>query len=381
MNIKDVINEELDGFISEILTTGTGIKTYDYTEESEGRFHVHIAEPATANRAAIDSTFLVSFGSTGKEEERAYSIAFKPLHGNYSDKTGFGVQFRLLATISKIVKELIPRYNPNILTFQPVKEEGERGNRRLNLYMQYVKGGAGEDFDAFVIGDNYIVNVEKRHPSFPLKGDYVDQETIQDIVTQLSLYGGYYVTDLSQDDPDYAKFTISSYGEGRITRSGRGSNEGVSTHSMRKLVDEIFTTEFVKYVHGSREPKPVMRPTTPQAGGEVPIQRVSRSQTQGTAMAGSFGHFLQTQIYGNPEFEILDPYFETMKSFSDFQQLKERANLAQHNARTAADRERLQGIADAVDSMKELYGQYTNSYGRGSNPINETLDELIKLLE
>ena len=76
-----------------------------------------------------------------------------------------GVQFRLLATITKIVKEQVAIYDPNILTFQPVKESGESGNRRLSLYMNYVKGGAGEDFDAFILGNKQKVNVEKRNPS------------------------------------------------------------------------------------------------------------------------------------------------------------------------------------------------------------------------
>lgn len=53
-----------------------------------------------------------------------------------------------------------------------------------------------------------------------------------------------------------------------------------------------------------------------------------------------------------------------MKSLNDFEELKERAKLALNNARTTADRDRLLGIVDAVDSMKNLYRQYSSGYGR-----------------
>lgn len=64
-----------------------------------------------------------------------------------------------------------------------------------------------------------------------------------------------------------------------------------------------------------------------------------------------------------------------MKSLNDFEELKERAKLALNNARTTADRDRLLGIVDAVDSMKNLYRQYSSGYGR-DNPVNEILNEI-----
>jgi len=377
MNIKLVVNEEFDKFVDEIITTNSSIQTYPYEKDpnSEGRYFINVDDDIKN----VHVIYQVSFSRTGTEEENAYEIAFKLKNGDYNDINGFGIQFRILATISKIVKDLMSVYNPNILRFQPIKAEGEKGNRRLNLYMQYVKGGAGEDFDAFIIGNNYKVSVEKRHPSFPLEGEYVDQETIQDIVTQLTVYNGYYETDVVKTDPDYARFSMSDYGDCRINTP----NNTKSMISIRKFVDIMFNTPLVRYVQGSKEPNPIY--TTPQpaqvAGSpDAPIQRVSRQQSGDGVMAGTFAHFLQSQVYGNPAYDILDPYFETMKSLNDFEELKQKAKFALNNARTTIDRERLLGIIDAVDSMKNLYRQYSGGYGR-NNPVNEILNELEENLK
>lgn len=374
MNISQILNEEFDKFIDEIVVTGSSIQTYPFEKDpsNDGRYFINVDDDVKN----IHVIYQVTFSKTGSQEENAYEIAFKLKNGDYNDINGFGIQFRILATISKIVKELMSVYNPNILRFQPVKAEGERGNRRLSLYMQYVKGGAGEDFDAFVIGDNYKVSVEKRNPSFPLEGEYVDQETIQDVVTQLTVYEGYYETDVVRTDPDYARFSMSSYGDCRINTP----HDTKSMISIRKFIDIMFNTPLVRYVQGSKEPNPIYttpQPAQPSQTGspDAPIQRITRQQTSGGVMAGTFAHFLQTQIYGNPAYEILDPYFETMKSLNDFEELKQRAKLALNNARTTADRDRLLGIADAVDSMKNLYRQYSAGYGR-NNPVNEILNEI-----
>jgi hypothetical protein len=241
--------------------------------------------------------------------------------------------------------------------------------------MQYVKGGAGEDWDAFIIGDNYKVNVEKRNPSFPLQNGYQDQETIQDIITQCSVYGGYYEADeVSRHSTDYQKFSMTSYGDFRID-----DNEGAGgTVSARKFVDKIFSNPFVKYVEGSREAQPLPRParTAAQPSGEVPIEPVRRAGAQqAQGMMGTFPHFLQTQVYGNPTYDILDPYFETVKTVSDFDALRDRAGIAASRAAQRSDVERLNGIIEAIDALMAHYNQYRRQYG-----VNETLNEIEKTL-
>ena len=102
MNINNIINEETQHLVREIATgADSRIPTYNYSQASEGRFVIDVNEPQKNIRANFD----VTFSPEGNRDEKTYSIAFKPSSGNYSDKTGMGVQFRLLATITKIVKE------------------------------------------------------------------------------------------------------------------------------------------------------------------------------------------------------------------------------------------------------------------------------------
>jgi len=379
MNIKDIINEETNQLVKEIATgSDSRIPTYSYQQASEGRFVIDVNEPQKGIRANFD----VTFAPEGNRDEKAYSIAFKPSSGNYSDQTGMGVQFRLLATITKIVKEQVAIHDPNILTFQPVKAEGEKGNRRLSLYMNYVKGGAGEDFDAFIIGDKRKVNVEKRNPSFELENGYQETEVIQDIITQLSLYDGYYKTDLYPDDPDYVKFTISNWG-GMYAQS---KQEGTrTTISARRFIDWMFSIDDLTYVQGQNEPEPYEVPTEPTttATGDAPIQRVTQPQ-QPTAMVGTFQYFLQSEVYGNPEYEALEPFFETAKSYNDFLELRSRASTGLGAARNSADTERLQEIMNTIDNMKRKYAEYADRYGTSVNEddiLNEVELKLLELLK
>jgi len=375
MDIINIILDEAHHLMKEIVTgDDSRIPTYNYTQASEGRFVIDVVEP----QKNIDTKFDVTFSPEGNRDEKAFSIAFKQQGSDYSQKTGFGVQFRILATITKIVKEQVAIHDPNVLTFQPVKESGEKGNRRLSLYMQYVKGGAGEDFDAFIIGGDKKVNVEKRNPSFPIENGYQDPETIQDILTQLSVYGGHYQTDLYPNDPDFQKFGMSHWG-GMYVEGADGRNK--STSSARRFVDWMFSIPDLTYVQGAGEPSPYDVPTDrpTQTGVDAPIQRVSGDDTP-TAMVGTFQYFLQTEVYGNPEYDILEPFFETVKSMNDFSELRSRANAGLSAARTSSDTERLTAIIRAIDELKRNYNDYARRYGTSDVNENQVLNEIEKNL-
>lgn len=375
MDINQIIKEEGEHVLYEIATgADSRIQTYEYYLESEGRFIIEVVEP----QKNLNTKFEVTFSSEGNREEKGYSIAFKQQGGDYQQKTGFGVQFRILATITKIVKEQVSIYDPNVLSFQPVKETGEKGNRRLSLYMQYVKGGAGEDFDAFIIGDKSKVTVEKRNPSFPIENGYQDPETIQDIITQLSVYGGHYASDLPPSDPDYEKFSMTSWG--MMLKESNGGRTG--TISARRFVDWMFSVPDLSYVQGQHEPEPYEVPVdspTQTPTGDAPIRRVSGGHTT-TAMVGTFQHFLQTEVYGIPDYEVLEPFFETIKSISDFDDLRNRASNGLRAARTTTDQERLQQIIRTIDTIKQNYNDYSRRHGSSGINENQILQEVERQL-
>jgi len=376
MNIKDIVNEETQHVLREIVTgADSRIPTYPFHQESEGSFIIDVDD----EQKNVHVKYQVTFSPEGNRDEKAYSIAFKVRGGDYNTITGFGIQFRILATISKLVQEQVAIHQPNILTFQPVKASGEKGNRRLSLYMQYVKGGAGEEFDAFVIGGDKKVSVEKREPSFPIENGYQDPEIIQDILTQLSVYGGHYQTDLYPNDPDYEKFSMTNWG-GFLAESKREGQRG--TISARRFIDWMFSVPDLTYIQGQHEPDPYQVPIEPTAAGEVPIQRVSGDGHTTTAMVGTFQYFLQTEVYGNPEYEALEPFLETVKSLNDFNELRSRASHGLSVARTPADTERLQEIINTIDNLKRNYQDYARRYGTSGLDEDEILSEVEhRLLE
>jgi hypothetical protein len=380
MNIVQLINEEFDNFMNEIEVTER-IPTYPFEAVSDDRYRIHVSEP----EKNINVNYMVSIGKSSNEEN-SYGLSFKVEGGDYYDVKNFGVQFRLLATISKVVKDFMSKHEVDILRFQPVKKAGSqlKGGRsdsqRMMLYMNYVKAGAGDEFDAFIIGDNQLVNVERRNPtSYSLQTPDTDAETIQDIVTQLSKFEGKYVTDLPPYDPDSAEFGISSWGDFYVKY---GDGQYNKYQSARKFVDELINTPLVKYKRGAKDPSPRV-PVTARLGGQLPpderdapIEPVRR-RAPSEAPIGSFPHFMQTEIYGNHAYDVLNPYFETIKTLNDFQLLRERTRHAMQAARTAEDRTRLADISNAIDSLMHLYQQYER---RHQNPnVRESLDVLNEI--
>jgi hypothetical protein len=397
MNVHDIINEEFDKFLNEI--EPSQLKTFPFEKISSNNEGTQYKIKIEIPEKQINTAMIV-YLSQFSNEYKGYGISFKESGGNYSDKTGFGIQFSLLSTISKIVTEFVGENNPNILSFQPVQKESDRSNpnkktspyQRLLLYLRFIKTGAGQDFDAFVLGNNYKVSVEKKNPSFPIENGYQDQETIQDILTQLSVYMGYYEADVPKTDRDYMKFTMTDFGGMNISTP----NGYTSVVSVRKFVDEMISVPNLTYVYGTKEPVEIspeereqqlqrQRQQGQQPQGQRAVQPVRRDSQATNANIGSFMHFLQNHIYGQPEFEPLDPYFETTKNMNDFTELRNRANNSLSNARTDNDRQRLLGIVDAVDRLDNTYQRYQTQYGVNDmsenilTEVEENLMELFKL--
>jgi len=370
MNIIDIINNEAEELLLEIVTTGDSIQTFEYYKETDGLYVVKVVVP----EKNINTEFTVSFQPVGQTEERAVNLAFKERGGSYNAQTGFGVQFRTLATVTKIVKDAVTENNINIIQFQPVSSSGDRnGNRRMKLYLQYVKGGAGEDFDVFLFGGDHSASVEKRNPSFGIENGYVEPQQIQDIITQLTVYKGHYETDhLYERDPEFVKFGIRS--NDTMIMQNSGGNK--TTRSARRFIDWMLSEPDINYVQGYAEPERVDVPqrqrgqSQSQRDYQAPVQRITQPQ-QPEGEIGTFLHFLNTEVYGMPAYEILNPYFERIKDLDGFEELRNMANISISRANNTADLPRLQGIVEAIEKLRNSFSDYQQRHD-----VNETLNEI-----
>ena len=386
MNLDNIINEELDAMIAELAeAAGTGnIETFNYRPvRDDGLYYqVDVVVPERTDKSGNTTPqqtvkFDVTFGKAGNQDEKAISIAFRKTTGSHSDKTGFGVQFKLLATITKIVTEVAERYDPDIFVFSPVKEtdvDPSKGNRRMMLYMRYVQSGAGADYDGFIIGNDYAVSVEKKNPSYPIENGYQEPETIQDIITQLSKYHGRYESVLPRNDPDYSLFTMSDYG----SMTEEGSHRRRHTISARRFVDWILDNPTVRYVQGrsdpdrTDEPEVYSTPATSTQPVDAPIQRINDPLARhGTGAVGTFQHFMQTQVYGAPRYQPLEPFYNNVKDLEAFGELRADTERQMWNA-DDQNRGRLQDIIDSIDRLSMAYTQYERE-----NRVNETLNRIV----
>lgn len=388
MDISEIINEETQHVIEqhihslaeEVRTGRSTVPTYPYTERSEGRYVIRIDD----EDRDIHTNFEVGFGRQGDTDERVYSIAFNQEGRSHSNKTGMGIQFRILSTITKIVTELVARYDPNVLTFTPIREEAEErtnkrdtNNRRLMLYMRYVNTGAGDNFDSFIFGNEVKVNVEKKDPSFPIDNGYQDPDVIQQIITDLSLHEGRYETgNIQPGDTNYLSFRIEHFG-GMLVRGAENKRTG----SARRFVDWMLDEPDLVFVSASApRPSRTQQPAQPSIS-QQPIEPIVRTEPQ--AGIGSFMYFMQTEIYGYPQYDVLETYYERAKSIEDYTELRDMATERVRGLNpNDANHERLQEIISAIDRLENGYREYRDRYGDEVNEVlNEVEETLIELLK
>lgn len=387
MSIDNIINEEFSNFLNEIEIGN--VPAYKFEQQTPTKYRMFIEEPDRT--PAISARFEVTFHEVSRDQH-VWSLAFREESGNYDTQTGFGVQFKTLATVSKVVKDFLDKNEVNVINFQPVvtgnkynprtgRKKNVDPNQRLKLYMEFVKAGAGDEFDAFSFKDGKHVNIERTNPSYPIQNGVQDPDEIQDMITQLSSNEGYFESsDVGSNDPNYAMFKIV----GNSLYMGTGNGERKSTYSARQYYDWMLDYPALEYVQGNYNPNRVTAPDRPDqqhVSRQATVQPVggSTSQPQPIAHAemGTFQHFLQSEVWGNPDFEILSPYFESAKTIESFDELRDRAEFGLSAARSSADTERLQGIIRAIDGVKQNYQTYLDVYG--SN-VNEILNEVKKTL-
>lgn len=382
MDIKKIISEELTGFLDEVTASR---EPFEFRKRGENSYEIDVVVP----EKNINTKYVVNFHPTGNRDEKGYSISFDEKGGSYSD-TGMGIPFRIMATVSLVVQDFIREKDVDIFNFSPVRSRGDRKagrdpnlNRRLNLYKHFVELGAGDEFDGFIIGNNDAMTVERHNlNNYELKNGYQNPETIQDIVKDLSAYRGRYETDLPKNDPDYRMFSIADYG-GFFMQDGSGNSK--RTISARKFVDWMMSEDGVRYVAGRNEPSQygaIQQQQQQQQDQPVdaPIQRIggdNRRQYR-NAQLGTFQHFLNSDIYGFDDYQELQPFYDTHKTPEEFDELKTKVERQMWSAEEN-QRDRLQGIIDAINNLKRAWEQYERAHGtnRTLNEIEENLNELL----
>lgn len=89
----------------------------------------------------LDYEILLFTKSTNNGNDTELDVSFKPSSGSHYIVTNANQQFKIMATVVKVIKDYLKKY-PKItkLTFWPVKDTSRQNdNRRANLYMAYLK--------------------------------------------------------------------------------------------------------------------------------------------------------------------------------------------------------------------------------------------------
>jgi len=87
-----------------------------------------------------------------------WDMQFGTIGGDVKDVINRGRMYKVMATILKIITNFLDNFKPNVLKFKPEKdEELQDDNRRLNLYMEYVKKNMRPDYFVYQYGEYIVV--------------------------------------------------------------------------------------------------------------------------------------------------------------------------------------------------------------------------------
>jgi len=156
LNIIDIINEEImttvanyprfGDRLNSISETGEGTADsypfrYDNISDSQVEYHFN----------TVGDSYIVEVKNIGMGE---WYMEFGVAGGTPQDVVNKGELFKVMSTVLKIVNDFLDRHEPNVLKFEPSKdEEREDDNRRFNLYMQFIKKNMRRDYYVEPRGD------------------------------------------------------------------------------------------------------------------------------------------------------------------------------------------------------------------------------------
>ena len=404
MDINNIINEEFNDFLDEIILN-KDLPTFKYenirADESSWRYRFWFVD----EKKGLNVPFIVFLHA--KSDGKTWEIAFKPEDGDYETKTKFGSQFKLMATITKIIKEFIDNTQPNLLKFSPVDGDAKRGK----LYMEYVKGSIGNEWDYFNVGEKYYIE---------RKINNINPELIQKILNKLHMDGGKYETvNITPWNEGYGRFGLSHHQQFSIVTH----NADIDSYSPRTFVAymlKVNTAELVYLENSGISNNGSEGTVTDELKELIALKPADQQQrqtntrdaevstnAQATAQAVSstlndrrltelpnnielinpnptgeynFQQFMQDEV--NYRYRNIQQYLDMIKGESDLEELKNKLTQAYHAA-TPQNEERLsfavQETATVIAVLK-LYKEALQRQTTNQPAINEDMDYLDEIV-
>jgi hypothetical protein len=89
---------------------------------------------------------------------------------------------------------------------------------------------------------------------------------------------------------------------------------------------------------------------------------------------------METEIYGQPQYDVLEAYYETAKTLESWSELQDmaRQSMMPLSPNDTANRDRLQSIITAVDMLLARYREYREETNEILNEVEDVLNELLK---
>jgi hypothetical protein len=138
MNIINIITEEYHDLMSEAFDAN--VSSYEWTKDYENNDYYY--EFITDD----NDKYYVDIENDTYEGAESWVISFTVGGYKYEDTVNKGKIFRVMATIINIIKDFINNVDPEIITIIPSKKNPE-DNRRLNMYMGYIKKHLPSNYD------------------------------------------------------------------------------------------------------------------------------------------------------------------------------------------------------------------------------------------
>lgn len=108
-----------------------------YTFRTDSSVDMQTGKTTRGTDYEVDLLFIDS--ETMERTPNTMDVSFRPTGGEYEEETNQNVQYRIMATVVAIMKEVLPKH-PEVthLIYTPTKSDSN-DSRRANLYKAYIQ--------------------------------------------------------------------------------------------------------------------------------------------------------------------------------------------------------------------------------------------------
>jgi hypothetical protein len=168
-SIIEIINEEIMTTVANYPQFGDRLKSIDEIGDGSSQSYPFRFDNVGFNEVHYnfdteDGDDYIVYLTNSSPEKRIWEMQFGVAGGTPEDVINKGRVFKIMATLLAVINDFIEKLQPNLLRFEPSKNN-EDDNRRFKMYMAYINKNMRKEYYAYDRNPYIVIERKIKLPS------------------------------------------------------------------------------------------------------------------------------------------------------------------------------------------------------------------------